>query len=940
MSFKQLCLGITAAILACSACNASTIISGTPSAEQQPFPFALGSFYYNPQTLAVFVGAGTVPGTDYRTMSISYANAAGTAFSGLTPEKVKLNGVATQPNPLFGAVISQLSFSDKAIVAVSQTQPNILYLIRYYTSPTTMEIYSAGPLKDANGGTSQGVIALAGSPHSTIFAFALLPATGSFGDSGSQISYGSLFSVPDAPGSKTSHMALNITNGIRIERSSSLLKIQSDLASIGSTATIQIAERFIPLPEEVLLEQTPLTYIGITAVGGSGATDGVRGVVANVGAAIAPDAAIEANSIIGGVGPNAEVHINQIKTLYTSTQLHYLIVAGGVGTAAETAQSVYALPLSLSGVLAKKTAIPQTAYNQSGGFYYRYLNDPAAAAGDLFSPNSTSDIQKARVGGTATLPGAISSLFTTKDSVFVTIDADGATTLGGIFCSQALFDSLGRIQGWTNWRRVNGFTTPTAWATMDPLTGNVWAAVHGESDILNTILRSSWSANGAFTASVNNLFLDQQPGTQGLIDFPHELTAFSQILGNRISVILATGYNRIALIQSGADMGIIAPAVTAESSRQTRLPGFFTPTQALTSTYKSTTGAVGTFPTGTDSIVISGGALDALGGIVTAEIVSDGTYSWLLAGGNGGLAVLARPDSSGWVQGDLGGNFFGLPSDAAFRIIGNFRDVRKVIADGANIYILTNTECRRFTASQANFAAATMGQELGTLLASSTSLETVFGGAALLSDLIVSGPLALIATNRGLVRVGNGQSIALDDAATLNWQQIFLPEAAAPVTRFYLISPTGMQNEWATTASGGNVYVLSGAVGRSQTRVHRLAVTGLTTSITDDTVQLFEDHFMRDVNPSFFLSRGDYRNNLAYDGTICYLMRSRYHPYGTVNGAPLMESMGAWLRTGAAFVEQGATALVAPTGADMGPLIYRSAQGSMMTGGSSMYANE
>ncbi len=923
MSFKQLCLGITATILAYNACNASTIISGTPGAEQQPFPFALGSFYYNPQTLAVFVGAGTDPEADYSTMSISYANAAGTAFSGLTPETVKLNSIAAQPNPLFGKAISKLSFSDKAIVAVPQAQPNMLYLTRYYTSPTTMEIYSAGPLKDANGGTSQGVIALAGSPHSVLFAFALLPATGNFGDSGSQIAYGSLFSVPDAPGSKTSHMALNVTNGIRIERSSSLLKIQSDLASIGSTATIQIAESLIPLPEDVLLEQTPLTYIGITAVGGSGASDGVRGVVVNTISPIAPDAAIEANSIIGGVGSDTEVHINQLKTLYTSTQLHYLIVAGGVGTAAETEQTVYALPLSLSGVLAKKTAIPQTTYNQSGGFYYRYLNDPATAAGDLFSPDSTSDIQKARVGGTATLPGAIASLFTTKDSVFVTIDADGATTLGGIFCSQALFDSLGRIQGWTNWRRVNGFTTPTAWAAMDPLTGNVWAAVHDESDALNTILRSSWSTNGAFTASVNSLFSDQQPGTQGLIDFPHELTAFSQILGNRISVMVATGYNRVALVQSGADT-----------------EGFFTPTQALANTYESTTGAVGVFPADTDSIVISGGALDALGGIVTAEIVSDGTYSWLLVGGNNGLAVLARPDSSGWVQGDLGVNFFGLPSDAAFRIIGNFRDVRKVIADGANIYILTNTECRRFTASQANFAAAAMGQEIGTLLASSTSLETVLGGAVLLSDLVVSGPLALIATDHGLVRVGNSQSIALGDATTLNWQQISLPEAAAPVTRFYLLSPTGMQNEWATTASGGNVYVLSGAVGRSQTRVHRLAVTGLTTTITDDTVRLFEDHFMKDVNPSFFLSRGDYRNNLAYDGTIFYLMRSRYHPYGTVRGAPLMESMGAWLRTGMAFVEQGATALVAPTGADMGPLVYRSAQGSMMTGGSSMYANE
>jgi hypothetical protein len=149
-----------------------------------------------------------------------------------------------------------------------------------------------------------------------------------------------------------------------------------------------------------------------------------------------------------------------------------------------------------------------------------------------------------------------------------------------------------------------------------------------------------------------------------------------------------------------------------------------------------------------------------------------------------------------------------------------------------------------------------------------------------------------------------------------------------------------MQNEWATTASGGNIYVLSGYVGKSQTRVYRLAIEGSTTTISDTTVQLFADNFVQNVNPSFFVSRGNYRNYLAYDGTLFYFMPSRYYPYGAVRGQSLMETMSPSLRTGVAFVEQGAVTQVSYMGSDMGPLVHRSAQGSMMTGGSSMYTNE
>lgn len=897
-----------------------------PGEQAEPFPFAIGKVYYNAQTHSLFVGAGTTPGDDYRTMSVSWADPTGTSFTGITPEKVILNDVANQTDPLYGATINQLSFTKKMPLIVTNEQQNVLYAMFGYGSGSNTKIYQSDPVLDANDAVSQGIIALDGKTADAAFSYVALPSIGNFGDSGSLVGICSLVSIPDPLDTKKTKLVFRTQLSGRVEKSSDALKIGSDLVSMGNTVALHHAESFEPYADEELIASSFVhIYTGISGIGGALGTDGIRGVMLNMGTAITPNTALESNSIVGGIGANTEVHINCIEVLYTSTQLHYLVVAGGVGTVEDTSRTVYALPLHWSGALAKKNAIPITKYTEFDRFWFRYFNDIAINQGDLFSPNEISDIHKARVGGDKSLPGPIKTMFTSKDTVFVTIDTDNVPEFGGIFCSQALFDAIGRIQGWTNWHRVNGFTTPTPSAAVDNMTGNVWSAIRDSHNVLNTIIRSKWDSAGTFVTAVHDLFSDQEPGIQGLMDFPYQHPSFNQTTTDQISIIVATGYNRISLIQSGG---------------YNTATGFLSPTMALEHPHKNTTGGIGVFPANTDSITISGGMLSNMGGIVTADIVSDSTYSWLVVGGNGGVAILARPDGSGWTSGSLGTYFSGLPTDAAFKIIGNFINVRKIVADGANLYILTETECRRFVVSQANIAAATAGTQIGTLLASSSSLNAIFGLNATLSDMVISAPVGLIGTSRGLVRVGNGHSVAIDDYSTLNWQLISLPESVGPISRFYVISQTGMQNEWATKPSGGNLYVLNSAVGSAQARVYRFAVTGSTTSITDETVVLFADHFIKSVNPSFYVSRGDYRNNLAYDGNIFYFMRSHFHPYPPQDGHALVEALSPTLRTGIPFVEQNARRVVSSNSTAMGPLVLRSAQGCMITGGSNMYTNE
>lgn len=919
----KLRLGFLGAFLIPTILSASTIVSGLPDTTDAPFPFAIKASYFNVQSRSLFVGANEIPPTQYKDRAVAYAGPTDLYFKGMTPEKVTLNGIAGSTNPLYGAPILYISMLDRYPLVVPQTQPNMVYLVRNYFSPDMIQMYSAGPLKDANNNVSQGIAAFASIPENdsnSIFSAIVLPSAGVLGDPG------------------TAYLVGGIENGVfqigvtsPLDRTTAALKIGSDLANI-----LNVSMHY----SEKLANNSPrgFFYTGFVATGGSNPTDGVRGVTIDGNIEIAPITAFAANSIVGGVGPNTQVSINHISTLHTSTRLHYLVVCGGIGTPTTTATSVYALPLINNDPsfrkLAAKTAVPTNRYFIGQGvpsLIGRSLDTPAQNVGDLFSPTDD-DIYRAQVGGTATLPGAVSRLWTVKDTVYVAVDNNP----GGIFASQALFEKNGLVNGWTNWQPVNGIMQQTPYGAVDRNNGIDWFEGYDNFNVLNTVYRTTWSDTSPFGESLHMLFADQTPGIQGLTDIRYDNGALNQTVGSRISPLIASGYERIALIQSGADDGAT-----------------FTPTSQLTATHKSTNGSVGTLPLNCDSIVISGGALNRLGGIITSEITYDGTYSWVLCGGNGGLAILIRADGSGCPVGTLGKNFTNLPSDAQFKVIGTFKDVRKIVSSGSHVYVLTTSELRRIDQSQATFAAASSDQELGTVLASSNGLVSLFGRAPLFSDIIISGPLALIATDNGLIRVGNLQSIETSNESTMNWTLVPLPESVSAVTRLFPISPTGNPTEWATTSQGGNVYVLSAYTGKNQARVYRLSIASLEVTkkpqtapdITDTTVQLFDDLYVKGFEPSFYLNCGSYRNYMATDGTVLYLTRSSYYPYKD-HGAAFIDAPGSDTRTGIAFTMQNrvviASKLPQPpaTSCDLGPFVKRSAQGSFMTGGSAVFTNE
>lgn len=930
--------------------NGSIIISGQPKTLGNPFPFLIQATAYDMRDTAFFVGAHEPITVDAdKSQAISVVVGEEIAVTGVTPEKIQLNNVNDQDNPLYGKQIDFLEVvGNTDLFTVTHDQNTRVSMLRNVRS-IGRALYQSAPLQAGNGVTD-GIVGLATGfgnevpfksgnvetstyAHQRFFA-AVRPNAGLFGQVGGGIVEGVL-NVTDI-GSKEKgketvilQYSLDQLAFVALNTTTPAVKIGADLASIDNEA----------LNKNVVMINgfafTSFTYFtGLFVTGGAAVGDGARGVTLAGAGTIAPDAAIEDDSIIGGrttvINNNVQVSIHFLSTLATSTRLDYLVVVGGVGSPSATARAVYALPLNQNGVLAKKTAIPQSKYSTTKWQWLqaRYFDDPAQNAGDLFSP-SDPDIYKARVGGTATLPGDITALFTEKDAVFVTVGTGSATEKAGVFYSQALFDAAGAIQGWTDWQRAVGTTDQIFGLAYDNKRGTFWFLPGSDANSLTTLKKTVWQNNGftGFDQTLQDSFTGLPTGSQGLFDIPKTNDAFSQTVGNRIAVLVATGYQKVVLLQNGADEGTL-----------------FTPTETFTTTVTATDGTLNNLVTPAQKIEMTGGVLQELGPIIAADIVSDGISSWLVVGGSGGAAVLANPDGSGWPVGTLEKGFVNLPSTLAWKKLSDVTQVRKMVADGTNLYILTSSELKRIGVSAAVFASSETEQGV-TLATAASLLSSLVDGNGSFSDATISGKFALLATSAGLYRVGNDCSIAQAlNENLVNWRAIVLPESAGPVTRLYVISPTGREIDFAQDERGGNIYILDGNVALAQARVYRATVQGLIDDapISDTTFQLFEDMFVKD-HISMYVNRGDYRNYLATDGAALMMTRSRYAPKIQTNNfqsiPSFLEVINPVVKVGERRAAMGSLAFfVRPiTAAEqsyhIGPVIKRSTTGSWMAAG-------
>lgn len=858
--------------------EAATTLGADATVAGDTFSFAVSAHAHDADTDTFFTAANETTADNKFGLAMSQP---GGKFTALLETTLSLDGVAGTANPLLGKKISLLDTLTLGLpVVVLDTAPATVYLLDRKDSGSPL--FSAADINDALGASSAGVVRLAHAEKSHIFA-AVKKNGGSFGEGGGGIAV--------IKNKGTSLDKLNATDGTSggnvaaaINITSSFLKIVSNLASITANAVDMHFDRHLQR-----------LYIALEVTAGAGNNDGARAIAVGRMSGdiltldeIAPAAVFTSNNkIVGATGANQAVTIYKVRSLQTSSRLSYLIVAGGNGAAAATGNTIYALPLvdlgptnettsADHGKLAKFDATPQDSFHAQNPSFLRVrgMTTPATTAAHVLTSAST-----AAIVGAGALPIAasqrITDLVALNDGVYVSISStfDG-TAEPGVWHSQAILDELGRIKAWTPWRRAAGTDDKIFGFALDHKSGDMWLMTGASASAIKIVNFSQWSvANGDALLGgaaadpakglVSQLITELPRSTGGihnLVEFAKNTPGFGNVpatVNNQLSCAAVLGFNKVVLAELGRN--------------------------AVASTFRANTGdfATGkqTFTDGTMTgfvadasaklLSLSGGVLSDISPLTTAEVsrapLTGGALGYFFIGGTRGLAVLSRADGTGWSTAagtdGLKAGFVGLVATMSFKKLGSYTNVRKLMSDGTYLFVLTNQQLDRITISTIS------GTPTITTLATLSALG--LPSHASFSDVVVSNKFALLATSEGLFRVGNSKNITTAaTAADVGWVSVAgRGEGIAPATRLWVVSPTGHENG---LAQNGMVYVLSGAVSTSQSRVHRFTVKDTSASAIDDTtIQALNDLFVKSV-PSFLVEFGAYRNFIATDGVLLY----------------------------------------------------------------------
>ncbi|HZW61497.1 MAG TPA: hypothetical protein VFF04_04705 [Candidatus Babeliales bacterium] len=845
----------------------SVLLTGDPNAPaNQTFSFPIKTYVSDPYGSTFYVGA--LNANQANEFSLSAIMPTQSGFSPLAPQLVTLDGQPGIPNPLYNQGIAFLDvitlpgdmYRDKQRpLVVTTSDLTSVYLIDNFFNLNAISMVSARNLKDINGNITSGIVGLTSTEGGRTGAFVgIKPAGGNLGDAGGGIALLSLTDVIN--GEKQKNLIFMQIGTFPVTRNLSQLAIQDPLTSMNNTVSMHWSN---------LLQRL---FVGFQVQAGAGANDGARSVMVGQVTAqgtlafvpFAPNSVFTTGNqdeIIGAVAPSSFVSVSQLETFRTTTHLDYLLVLGGNGTPNATNQTIYALPVvnnidnmgnitdqSTQGVLASKNADPVDLFTNgiTPILSRREIQTPATTAADIYTTAVTSENVPALVGGGPLTAGTIDHFLVANDTVFAIVSTPAANQLPGMFSSQALFDGTGKIMTWTNWQRVGGTTAQLFGASYSRLLGTISFMFGADANSINTVMRTEWADGDAnelqqMGIALNNQFASGLGGIQSLNDFPLNSPGLHDI-----SALIATGFNKVVLVETGQ--------INA---------GTFTPTKGNDFLNVATfdNGAL-TRDVSANVVSIAGGVLDDIGPIITADVAVNTVtqQGYLFVGGSGGVAVLSNPNGTGWdATTQLGAQFNGLTTGMLFNIVGNYSSVLKVVYDEDFLYVLTNSQLDRLDLSAPGFPATTVA----TL---NTVLTDPVGGSFL--DVIISSKLALLATNHGLYRVGNGNDIQVaTNGDEVGWIFVPLQESIGPVTKIITASVTGRDQDVAR-GNGGNVYVLNAYIGKDRAQIIRFSIAPVDLAAIDDaTVQPLPDITFKN-SPAPFINFGSYRNQYATDGAL------------------------------------------------------------------------
>lgn len=442
------------------------------------------------------------------------------------------------------------------------------------------------------------------------------------------------------------------------------------------------------------------------------------------------------------------IKLYNIGIMHTSTGRDYTIINGEIAQTTDTTATdstkcvVYALPV-----------MPQGSTDQQGNDTAGKLAKPESSTG-TFQQITTAEAlikdsdKQAIVGanpyylahGTiqSFQDAQIQNMQISGDTVFVALAGTRGNsktdTAGeaGIFASTAIFANNGTIRTWTPWQRVMGYIDKAYGFGFDTSTNNFWYVGPDKQTAKVTIWSSGDTrqdgihAGSPLSIALQNFFFQEYLGVVNLVNFDDETVGFKpwdpKFTYPAFSMMVALGYNTVALIQTGAKSNVNdnTSAFTPTASYVANLVGN-TPPPSTTNVFVFNN--LITPATGTTNPASS--VTQPLGFITTAEVSRIGaptnyqrTYSqtqgWLFIGGQNGVAVLCQNGGAGWNSTTgfnaltntgfpgTGYSFIQLTPPANIPAY-NFSNVQKLVSDGTYLYILTITDLYRLKMDSRDF---------------------------------------------------------------------------------------------------------------------------------------------------------------------------------------------------------------------------------------------
>ena len=451
-------------------------------------------------------------GNEYTVAVVGSGNA---KFIPLAPKKIKLNNVV-QDNPLTGAKISSLYIDNVTPVVAVDGLKKVFVIDGAKFGTASVNMLETVDLNGSNSVLINSILKTVGNGN---YYLAAVTGGGSLGDVGSGISMITVTAIEEKKTVDGKEKSITVRKLTTLNADTGEIGGNKALALTGATPAIKVGDDAIINSNVIDMYwagELQRFYISLNLTTGATATDKVRAVaigrIAVSGGnnilvldSIVPDAAIlGTDQMVAAEGSSQAVAISKVRTMFTSTRLNYLIVAGGNGTSGNT---VYSLPLvNLSqeqnvqlysnanqGTLANFSQAPKEYYDKpSGSFLGRAFVEPATISAELLTSSSAA----AKVGGGA-LPisagDSIDGLFVAKDAVFVSISNNTVPNEPGLWQSQAILDSEGKIANWTAWQKVAGTTGKIFGAGVDFDTANYTYLTENSSGQAKVVKRTLWS---------------------------------------------------------------------------------------------------------------------------------------------------------------------------------------------------------------------------------------------------------------------------------------------------------------------------------------------------------------------------------------------------------------------------------------------------------------